>query len=152
MAKLEREPLERAASSARAFSTSACRSRWRICVELGAGSSPSRSHATRSTSGSAAEYVPTAPESLPTRIVSSARWTRPRSRSSAKAQPASLSPNVVGSAWTPWVRPIISVPRCSSARAITATSARSIPVRTRAPASRIWSESAVSSTSDDVSP
>ena len=62
-----------AASSASAFSTSAWRSRWRICVELGAGSSPSRSQAIRSTSGSAAEYVPTAPESLPTRIPSSAR-------------------------------------------------------------------------------
>ena len=40
-----------AASSASALSTSACRSRWRIWVELGAGSSPSRSQATRSTSG-----------------------------------------------------------------------------------------------------
>ena len=44
-----------AASSASAFSTSAWRSRWRICVELGAGSRPSRSQAIRSTSGSAAE-------------------------------------------------------------------------------------------------
>ena len=42
------------ASSASAESSSACRSRCRICVELGAGSRPSRSQATRSTSGSAA--------------------------------------------------------------------------------------------------
>ena len=42
------------ASSASAESSSAWRSRCRIWVELGAGSRPSRSHATRSTSGSAA--------------------------------------------------------------------------------------------------
>ena len=42
------------ASSASAESSSAWRSRCRICVELGAGSSPSRSQATRSTSGSSA--------------------------------------------------------------------------------------------------
>ena len=41
-------------ASASAFSSSAWRSRWRIWVELGAGSSPSRSQAIRSTSGSAA--------------------------------------------------------------------------------------------------
>ena len=35
---------------------------------------------------------------------------RVRARSSSKAQEASLSPKVMGSAWTPWVRPIISVP------------------------------------------
>ena len=37
-----------------------------------------------------------------------------RSRSSSNAQPASLSPNVVGSACTPCVRPIVTVSRCSS--------------------------------------
>ena len=105
-----------AAASASALSSSACRSRWRICVDVGAGSSPRRSHAIRSTSGSVAEYVPTAPESFPTRSPSSARSTRVRSRSSSNAQPASFSPNVVGSACTPCVRPIVSVIRCSSAR------------------------------------
>ncbi len=94
-------------------------------MELGAGSSPSRSHATRSTSGSIAAYCPTAPDNLPTRSPSSARSMRTRSRSSAKAQPTSLSPNVVGSAWTPWVRPMQSVSRCSSARATTVANARS---------------------------
>ena len=39
-----------------------------------------------------------------------------RSRSSSNAQTASLRPKVVGSAWTPCVRPIVSVSRCSSAR------------------------------------
>ena len=38
-------------------------------------------------------------------------------RSSSNAQPASFSPKVVGSAWTPCVRPMQSVCRCSSARA-----------------------------------
>ena len=38
-----------------------------------------------------------------------ARDALARPRSSSKAQPASLSPNVVGSAWTPCVRPICSV-------------------------------------------
>ena len=45
-----------------------------------------------------------------------------------------------------------SVVRCSSARAATAASARSIPSRSSAPASRICSASAVSTTSDEVSP
>ena len=63
---------------ASAVSSSAWRSRWMICVELGAGSRPSRSQAMRSSSGSVAQYVPTAPESLPTRIPSSARARRSR--------------------------------------------------------------------------
>ena len=49
------------------------------------------------------------------------RDARSRARSSSKAQTASLRPNVVGSAWTPCVRPIVSVSRCSSARATTAS-------------------------------
>ena len=87
-----------AATTASAPSSSACRSRCRICVETGSGSRPSLSQASRSSSGSVAAYVPTAPESLPTRIRSSALRSRSRPRSSSKAQPASLSPKVVGSA------------------------------------------------------
>ena len=64
------------ASTASAERSSAWRSRWRICVELGAGSSPSASHAIRSTSGVVVAYVPTAPESLPTRIPASACSSR----------------------------------------------------------------------------
>ena len=50
---------------------------------------------------------------------------RPRARagtvrSSANANPASLRPNVVGSACIPWVRPMHTVSQCSSARATTA--------------------------------
>ena len=85
VADLERELVERRRASRRARSErSACRSRWRICVDAGAGSSPRRSQATRSTSGSIAAYVPTAPESLPTRIPSSARATRVRDRARAR--------------------------------------------------------------------
>ena len=54
-------------------------------------------------------YVPTGPEILPVPISSTAAASRTRPRSSSNAQPASLSPNVVGSAWTEWVRPIITV-------------------------------------------
>ncbi len=79
-------------------SSSACRSRAITWVESGSGSSPSRSHAIRSTSGSRLPYVPTVPESCPTRFDSSARVRRVRSRSSSKAQPASFQPKVVGSA------------------------------------------------------
>ena len=43
---------------------------------------------------------------------------RRRSRSTSNAQPASFSPNVIGSAWTLWVRPIISVSASLRARAI----------------------------------
>ena len=66
--------------------------------------------------------------------------------------PASFRPKVVGSAWTPCVRPICSVARCCSARATTAANARSRPSRISAPASRICSASAVSTTSEEVRP
>ena len=80
------------ARTASAVSSSAWRSRCRICVEVGAGSRPRRSQAMRSSSGSVAAYVPTAPESLPTRIPSSARARRCRLRSSSNAQPGELQP------------------------------------------------------------
>ena len=89
------------ATRARAQSSSAWRSRAITCVESGSGSNPSSAHAIRSTSGSSCAYVPTVPESCPTRLVSSARARRDRPRSSSNAQPASFHPNVVGSACTP---------------------------------------------------
>ena len=56
-------------------------------------------------------YVPTGPEILPVAdLVDGRRPGATRPRSSSNAQPASFSPNVVGSAWTEWVRPIITVP------------------------------------------
>ena len=53
--------------------------------------------------------------------------SRTRSRSSSNAQPASFQPNVVGSAWIPWVRPMQIVRRCSSACFTTASIARFEP-------------------------
>ena len=60
--------------------------------------------------------MPTGPESLPVAISSTASTSRRRPRSTSNAQPASLRPSVVGSAWTEWVRPIISVPASARAR------------------------------------
>ena len=141
-------------TSASVESSSACRSRAITCVETGSGSSPSRSHAMRSTSGSIAAYVPTVPESWPTRHASSARSSRGRApRSSSNAQPASFQPNVVGSAWIPCERPmqivcavLLGAPHDGAERA------RRCPRAISAPASRICSASAVSTTSDEVSP
>ena len=80
-----------------------------------------------------------------------ARRAPGRARSSYH-QPSSLSPNVVGSACTPWVRPMQGVARCSSARSSTAASARSQPASSSAPAARSCRASPVSTTSEDVSP
>ena len=52
---------------------------------------------------------------------SRARSTRSRLRCSSAYQSASFRPNVIGSACTPCVRPIIGVRRCSSARSRTAS-------------------------------
>ena len=64
------------ARSASAERSSAWRSRWRICVELGAGSRPSRLARDPLDLRSRRAYVPTAPESFPTRIPASARSSR----------------------------------------------------------------------------
>ena len=74
-------------------------------------------HADASISGSKCANVPTAPEVFPTAIVSIARNIRSRSRPNSAQNTASFNPNVVGSACTPWVRPIIVVCLCSRARA-----------------------------------
>ena len=67
-------------------------------------------------------------------------------------QSASLRPSEIGSAWTPCVRPIIGVWRCSSARARMASPSFDSPSRIRSHASRICSACAVSMTSDEVRP
>ena len=48
-------------------------------------------------------------------------------RCASKAKPASLSPNDVGSAWTPCVRPTHSVPACSRARSASAAASSRAP-------------------------
>ena len=107
----------------------------------------------RSKSGEVALYVPTAPDSAPT-----VAWAKPRSsrcalRSASNANPASLIPNVVGSAWMPWVRPTQSVWTCSRACAASAPhqTARVRQHDRRRPR-RSWSASPVSSTSLEVRP
>ena len=82
----------------------------------------------------------------------SARRRRSALRSASKAKPASLTPKVVGSAWTPWVRPTQSVPACSRARAASVATSSSAPARTTSPAAFSCSASAVSRTSEEVRP
>ena len=65
VADLGREALERRRARARASRAAPRAGRaGSTCVATGSGSSPSRSQATRSTSGSTAAYVPTAPDEL----------------------------------------------------------------------------------------
>ena len=102
--------------------------------------------------GSRCANVPTAPETFPTAMTARALFKRSRSRCSSANQSASFRPNVIGSACTPCVRPIIGVARCSSARPRTASSRPSMSLMSRSVASRIWIACAVSTTSDEVSP
>ena len=141
-----------AAAMARADSSSAWRSRWMTWDDTGAGSRPSRAHTAASMDGSRCANVPTAPDSLPTLIPARARCTRSMFRWFSAYQRASFRPSEIGSAWTPCVRPIIGVWRCSSARARMASPSLASPSRIRSHASRIWSAWAVSMTSDEVRP
>jgi len=62
-----------------------------------------------SNSGLVTAYVPTAPDIAPTDACAKARSSRSALRAASIAKPASLTPKVVGSAWTPWVRPTQTV-------------------------------------------
>ena len=141
-----------APASAIACSSSAWRSRATTCVETGSRCSPSRSSTRSSNAGDVDAYVPTAPLTAPTEAWANARCRRSTLRRASIAKPASLMPNVVGSAWTPCVRPTQTVPTCSRARSQSACSSSRAPRRTIAPADWICSASAVSSTSLDVRP
>ena len=131
---------------------SAWRSRCRTCDDASDGRRPSFPHTYSSTRGSTFEYVPTTPLIFPTEITSRARSSRSRSRSSSNAHSASLCPNVVGSACTPCVRPIITVSRCSKARCRVTVRSRSTLSSRMPAASRSCSARAVSSRSDEVIP
>jgi hypothetical protein len=96
--------------------------------------------------------VPTAPDSAPTATWAKAASSRSALRWASSAKPASLIPNVVGSAWTPWVRPTQTVWACSRALAASVAATSRAPATTILPALRICSASAVSSTSDEVRP
>jgi hypothetical protein len=52
-------------------------------------------------------------------------------RANSAWKPASLTPNVVGSAWMPWLRPMVGVILCSKARFFSAASTRSTPLSRR---------------------
>gem|GEM_PF-5335061 len=123
-----------------------------ICVETSTGVSPSLRQTNSSTSGGTLACVPTAPEIFPTATCSRASSRRRSALRVSATQPASLKPKVVGSAWMPWVRPIITVSLCLTACLERAASSFSKSLRIRATASRSWSESAVSMTSEEVSP
>ena len=61
-------------------------------------------------------YVPTAPEMAPNDTFLRASLSLSRSRLSSHAQLPNFMPNVMGSAWMPWVRPTQSVFLSSNAR------------------------------------
>ena len=87
-----------------------------------------------------------------TAMPSRAARRRTRSRSAWRHHNATFTPKVVGSAWTPWVRPTVTVSRCSRATRLS-TAMRSEEAATRrSAASRRAQHSAVSTTSEDVSP
>src|ERR1019366_2573232 len=80
--------------------------------------------------------APPAPESLPTRSSSAAASERVRLRCISEYQSRSLRPKVVGSAWMPWVRPMMGVCLNSIARFFKVLDRLSMPVRIKAEASR----------------
>ena len=93
----------------------ACLSRWIIWFDIGAGLIPNFWHATDSTDGGTVAFVPTGPEILPTDICSIASSNLFLLRFISSNQRAIFKPKVIGSAWIPWVLPIIKVSLCSIA-------------------------------------
>ena len=141
-----------APATAIVLSSSAWRSRGTTWVDTGSRSSPSLRSTRSSKSGEVAEYVPTAPEIAPTSTCANARSSLRALRSASKANPASLTPNVVGSAWIPCVRPTHSVSTCSRARSAKAVTSLRETGSTTSATRRSWSASPVSSTSLEVNP
>ena len=125
----------------------ACRSRGTIWVAIVSGTSPRRAQTNTSISGATLAYVPTAPDIFPTAISPRARSSRVLPRASSAYQWATLSPNVIGSACTPWLRPIMGVWRSASARRFSTSSRVSSPARIVSVARQSWTAKAVSTTS-----
>ena len=124
----------RRAISASAPMNAAWRSRCTTCVAAGSKPMPSRAQTASSTAGGRCANVPTAPEILPTAASSSARASRTPWRRISSANTSSLSPKVVGSACTPWVRPMHGrVLELARARARARGAARSTPASSSAP-------------------
>ena len=135
-----------------AATSAACRSRCTICVLTGSTRRPSAESTSRSIAGSIWLYVPTGPEIFPVAISSAAVASRVRLRAASNAQPASLAPNVIGSACTECVRPAITVSRSSRARRMITRMSASSSARIRSVAARSWRARAVSITSLLVRP
>ena len=108
------------------MSSSACRSRLTTCVGAGSdGQSERRRARAARPRRSTFACVPTAPEIEPTADPPRAPAPGARRRAASSAyQPAALKPNVIGSAWMPWLRPTIGVSRCWSARRRTTSISR----------------------------
>ena len=142
-----------AAVTARVVMTSAWRSRCRTCDETGAGRSPSFGQTASSTSGPRCEKVPTAPDSLPTAIVSRARASRCERAAQLgvperelEAEGHGLGVHAVGA---PDHRRVLEL---VGARAHHLAQRLARPGVMRSVASRMSMASAVSTTSDEVRP
>src|SRR2546426_1219785 len=144
-----------AAMFARSAMNSAYRSRPTTCVAASSTPRP-RSRMTAGwmsrAYGPNAAPVPTAPDILPTTIRGDASRNRSLCRATSDAKTAILSPNVIGIAACPCVRPSITVRLCFDARPANTvvSSPRSSP--TMWIASRSWSAVAVSRMSLLVAP
>ena len=153
MADLGREALEPGAGERdRAEQLGVAVARDHLGGDVLAREAQAREHARARTRGSSPRRCPprpTAPRPRPART--RARGAR-RCGAASNAKPASLTPKVVGSACTPCVRPTQSVPACSRARAASAATSSRAPASTTSPTARSCSASAVSSTSEEVSP
>jgi hypothetical protein len=151
VAHVRREPLDPRGDSASAEKSAACRSRATTCVAT--------------VSGCEAELAEGERLDRPARGARRSRRRRRSCRRRSRARreeprapalrlgevPASTTPNVTGSAWMPWLRPIIGVALCSSARS--ARASRRLEARGADPSARTRSTARlVSSTSLDVIP
>jgi hypothetical protein len=83
---------------------------------MGAGVKPSFLQTNASTRGERCALVPTAPESFPTATTSRTVSKRRSARPNSSCISAIFKPNVVGSPWMPWLRPMHGVNLCSFAR------------------------------------
>jgi hypothetical protein len=121
-------------------------------VLTGSAERPSFSATYSSTCGSMLAKVPTAPEIAQVAISSRAASSRALQRENSAWACASLSPKVTGSAWMPWLRPMVGVYLCSSARAFSAASSPSRSASRMSLARANCTASVVSSTSELVMP
>src|SRR3990172_3683596 len=97
------------AIKARVVKNSACLSLWTTWVDTGSGVSPKCLQTYSSTKGGILANVPTAPDMAPQDITSLALSILARFLFISSYMRATLRPNVTGSAWMPWERPISGV-------------------------------------------